>query len=119
MKTGFVSKLDTQIIEKGMRGCVPRIVAFRDNKEVLTLPRIKFKLASDADTRDIDCFAFERDCQGRPTCAALTHPYCLQAGAKPCSFCITREEYEAEQQRIKQIQIINLMEVRPWQSLNV
>ena len=67
--------------------------------EVLTLPRVKFRLASDVDKRDVDCFAFDRDGQGRPMCTALNHPYCLQVGAKPCSFCIPRAEYENERRK--------------------
>jgi hypothetical protein len=56
-------------------------------------------LATDADSRDVDCFAFYRDRRRVPTCNALKHPYCLTAGASPesCRFHKPRAEYEAEQ----------------------
>ena len=52
------------------------------------MPRAQFRLASDADTRDVDCISFVRDDHGRPMCTALKHPYCLACGAKPCAFCV-------------------------------
>ena len=60
------------------------------------MSRDNFKLAADADRRDIDCFAFERDAQGRPMCIALKHPYCLAADAKPCSFQTPRPKNKKE-----------------------
>lgn len=61
------------------------------------MPRVKFMLASDAGSRDIDCFAFYRE-NGKPLCSALRHPYCLQAGGGVCSFCLSKAEYARRQE---------------------
>ena len=66
------------------------------------MPRAVFRLASDGETRDVDCFAFGR-VDGRPYCDAQRYPYCLAPGGSPenCPFHRSRAEYYAELQTRK------------------
>lgn len=51
------------------------------------MPRSPFRLATDADRRDVDCQLFSRIFG--PHCDALNHPWCLargSAGAEACKF---------------------------------
>lgn len=66
------------------------------------MPRVVFRLASDKDNMDVDCYAFGR-VNGRPYCDACDHPYCLAPGGSPegCKFRKTRDEFYATQHKRK------------------
>jgi hypothetical protein len=61
-------------------------------------------LSTDADWRDIDCYAFGR-VNGRPYCDACNHPYCLAPGGSPktCSFHVSRADFAAAQAKEKKL----------------
>lgn len=63
------------------------------------VPRIKFRLASDADGRSVDCKSFRRLPGGSAVCDILNHPWCVargSAGPEGCSFRQPREQQKRE-----------------------
>ena len=63
------------------------------------MPRIKFRLASDAEGRSVDCKSFRRLPGGSAVCDILNHPWCVargSAGPEGCSFRQPREQQKRE-----------------------
>lgn len=53
------------------------------------MPRVRFRLATDGDRRDVECTEFRRTPGGTPECAVLNHPWCLAQGTggpEACKF---------------------------------
>lgn len=53
------------------------------------MPRVRFRLATDGDRRDVECAEFRRTPGGAPECAVLNHPWCLAQGTggpEACKF---------------------------------
>lgn len=62
------------------------------------MPRLKFRMAGNADHTDVDCQFFARPPGRAPSCEVLNHPWCLAAGSKGPSACKFRMAKEAEAQ---------------------
>lgn len=63
------------------------------------MPRIKFRLASDYDGKQVNCKMFRKTATGAPICTGLTHPWCLASGGggpEKCKFRRPKEQADEE-----------------------